>query len=116
MIGIDIVSIPRFERFVARYGDRGLSKFLSSSEMGLIKSPKNAAGFWAIKEAISKALKCGISREFTFFDAEIYKSEKGAPCVSLGKSVKERFGVSGCEVSLTHDGGFVVAVALLVKV
>ena len=61
--GIDVISIPRIEKFIEKFGDRALEKYLSSDEIKLVKTPKTAAGFWAVKEAVSKALGCGIGKE-----------------------------------------------------
>ena len=69
MIGIDIVNIHRFEKFLTR--KNALQKYLSEDEIRLIKSPSTAAGFFAAKEAISKALKSGIGRECSFHSIKI---------------------------------------------
>jgi len=113
MIGIDIVEIKRIEKMIERFGSKALERFLSKEEQDLVKSASTAAGFWALKEAVAKALGCGIGAEFSFFDLRIKKSAKNAPYILLSHSVIERFGIKSAEVSITHDGGFAIAVVVL---
>jgi holo-[acyl-carrier protein] synthase len=112
MIGIDIVNIERFEKFLKR--KNALKKYLSEDEMKLIKSPSTAAGFFAAKEAISKALKTGIGTSCSFHDIRIYKTEKNAPYFTLTKNIIKRFNITETSLSITHDGGFAIAVAIII--
>lgn len=113
MIGIDLIKIDRMKRLIERFGDRGLQKFLSPDEMLLIKSPRNAAGFWAAKEACAKALGCGISSECRFHDITLTKNPKGAPQLVLSAKVQEHFNISHTSISITHDGDYAIAVVAL---
>ncbi len=110
MIGIDIVSLERFEKFVNKFPDKALQRFLNLEEISLVKSPQSAAGFFAAKEAISKALGTGISKECSFKDIIIHKDAKNAPYFTLTKDIVEKFSIIDCALSITHDGGFAVAV------
>jgi holo-[acyl-carrier protein] synthase len=76
MIGVDIVLISRIEKSYKKYGNKFLKKYLSEDEISLVKSSSTASGFWAVKEAFSKAVKTGISSELQFSDIIIYKNEK----------------------------------------
>lgn len=113
MIGIDLIKIDRMKRFIERFGDRGLQKFLSSSEITLIKNPRSAAGFWAAKEACAKALGCGIGSECGFHDIVISKTPKGAPQISLNQKVSEYFKIRDLSISITHDGDYAIAVVAI---
>jgi holo-[acyl-carrier protein] synthase len=113
MIGIDLIKTNRMKRLIERFGDRGLEKFLSQSEILLIKNHRNAAGFWAAKEACAKALGCGIGSECGFHDIILSKTSKGAPLITLSESVMKRFNISSLSVSITHDGDYAVAVVAL---
>jgi len=113
MIGIDLIKIDRMKRFIERFGDRGLQRFLSSSEIALLKNPRNAAGFWAAKEACAKALGCGIGHECGFHDMVISKTLKGAPQISLSPKVSEYFKIRDISLSITHDGDYAIAVVAL---
>ena len=113
MIGIDIVAVERIERFVERFGKRGLRRFLSEEEIQTAKNPASIAGLWAAKEAVSKALGCGIGKELGFHDIIIRKSDKGAPFFILSEEAKKRFSFTQSGLSISHDGGFAIAVAVI---
>ena len=113
MIGIDLIKLERMARLMERYGERGLRRFLSETELSLVKNHKTAAGFWAAKEACAKALGSGIGAECGFHDITLSKTEKGAPIITLAPRVAERFGITGTSLSITHDGDYAVAVVAL---
>jgi holo-[acyl-carrier protein] synthase len=113
MIGIDIVKVERIERMIYRFKDKALQKYLSDSEIKLVKSPKTAAGFWATKEACSKALGTGIGKHFSFFDVEIYKNEFGAPKLKFKNDILKKFDIEKASLSITHDGEYAIAVVVL---
>jgi len=115
MIGIDLIKTDRMKRLIERFGDRGLQKFLSENEITLIKNYRNAAGFWAAKEACAKALGCGIGAECGFHDILLSKTLKGAPVIDLSARVKEMFAIQNLSVSITHDGDYAIAVVALQK-
>ena len=115
MIGIDLIKTSRMERFMKRFGDKALQKFLSQDEIHLVKNHKTAAGFWATKEATSKALGVGIGSECSFFDISITKTSKGAPVLNLSKKIVENFNIKDTSVSITHDGEYAIAVVALEK-
>lgn len=113
MIGIDLVKIERIEGLIARHGDKALQRFLAPDEIALIQSPQTAAGFWAAKEACAKALGCGIGAECGFHDIHLGKSDRGAPLLTLAPALREHFKIHDTSVSITHDGGFAIAVVAL---
>ena len=113
MIGIDLVKTSRIKRFMERFGEKSLQKYLNTNEITLVKNYKTAAGFWATKEAVSKALGVGISRECSFFDMEISKTKKGAPVLTLSKKIIKNFNIKNTSISITHDGEYAIAVVAL---
>lgn len=115
MIGIDLVKISRIERFIKRFGDKALQKFLSQNEINLVKNHKTASGFWASKEAVSKALGVGIGAECSFFDIEIQKTKKGAPELKLSDRLINNFNIKDVSLSITHDGEYAIAVVAIEK-
>jgi len=115
MIGIDLIKTSRMERMMIRFGDKALKKFLSQTEIDLVKNYKTAAGFWATKEAVSKALGVGISKECSFFDIEINKTQKGAPLLKLSNKLLDNFNIKDTSVSITHDGEYAIAVVAIEK-
>ena len=112
-IGIDIVSIKRIEHFINKYKQKALKRFLTQKEINLVKNSQNVASFWAAKEAFSKALGVGIGSKCSFLDIEILKDSYGKPFFT--KSTLEKFNIKNSSLSITHDGGFVVAAVILVK-
>ncbi len=111
MIGIDIVSIKRFEKFLEK--KTALQKYLCDEEILLITSPSTAAGFFAAKEAVSKALGTGIGAKCSFTDIKIHKDSKGAPFYTLSSHIIEDFDIIETSLSISHDGGFAIAVAVI---
>jgi len=113
MIGIDLIKIDRMKRFMDRFGDKALTRFLSHSEIDLVKNHKTAAGFWAAKEACSKALGTGIGTECSFHDITLSKTAKGAPLISLSEHLLEQYHIRDIALSITHDGDYAVAVVAI---
>ena len=113
MIGIDLIKTSRMERLIERFGDKALQKFLSPNEILLVKNYKTASGFWAVKEATSKALGVGIGAECSFHDIAISKSPKGAPKISLSSPIIKRYNIVDTSVSITHDGEYAIAVVAI---
>jgi holo-[acyl-carrier protein] synthase len=113
MIGIDLIKTLRVQKMLERFGERALKRFLHPEEIALVKDPKTAAGFWATKEAVSKALGCGIGAECTFHDILIYKEKSGAPKLSFSKKLLKRFNIQEAALSITHDGEYAISVVTL---
>jgi holo-[acyl-carrier protein] synthase len=113
MIGIDIIKVDRIKRFNERFGDKALKKFLDKDERLLATSANTQAGFWAAKEAISKALGLGISKNCSFFDIKIHKTKKNAPYFTLSKHLIDSFHITDTALSITHDGDYAIAVATI---
>ena len=115
MIGIDLIKIERMARLIDKFEDKALKRFLSDEEILLIKSPRNAAGFWAAKEAFSKALGTGIGSECGFHDIILSKNERGAPKIAFSKKVRDQFKLKEAALSITHDGEYAIAVVTINK-
>ena len=113
MIGIDLVSVERITKLKKRFGDKALVKFLSPEEILLAKSDATAAGFYAAKEAVSKALGIGISAQCGFMDIKLYKDAKNAPFFTLSAHLIEAYAITDLSLSITHDNGFAIAVAVI---
>lgn len=115
MIGIDLIKTARMDKFMQKFGEKALKKFLSEDEILLVKNYKTAAGFWAVKEATSKALGVGIGSDCTFHDITITKTQKGAPKIEFSQGVLEKFKIKDTSVSITHDGEYAIAVVAIEK-
>ncbi len=115
MIGIDLIKTSRMKRLMERFEGKALKRFLNQDEIKLVKNYKTAAGFWAAKEATSKAIGTGIGSECSFSDITISKTPKGAPVISLSKKIIDSFNISDTSVSITHDGDYAIAVVAIEK-
>lgn len=138
-VGIDIVKISRIERILSRYKEAFLERFLHKSEIKLLKSkgfaPASVAGFFASKEACSKALGTGISKNLGFKDMILSYTSANAPQITLSKRASKHFSkqfkkshlsskvastspnsstsfAPKFALSISHDGGVAIAVVL----
>lgn len=112
-IGTDIIQIQRVESLLNRYGDKFKERFLSNEEIALAKRLETTAGFWAAKEAIAKALGCGIGKQLSFHDIIITKNDLGAPSFQLSKEAQQHHPIKESSLSISHDGGFAIAVVAI---
>jgi len=117
MIGIDIVSIARFNRVLQTYyASSFLRRVFSNNELKLLDERlnhsrvKSLAGRFAVKEAVIKASQGELKLD-DLANIETSKGKNGEPLVHI--NVK---GFSGhFEISLSHDGDYAIAVAYKTK-
>ena len=112
-LGTDIIEISRIEKALKKFDHKFKQRFLNKDEMILAKKVASVAGFWASKEAISKALGCGIGKELSFLDILIHKTNKGAPFFTLSPQAQKKFNIKSSSLSISHDGGFAIAVVII---
>lgn len=112
-IGTDIIQINRIEKSLEKFGEKFKTKFLNSEEITLAKKTESIAGFWAAKEAIAKALGCGIGSELAFHDIILSKNAKGAPSFILSKEAQKMHQIKNASLSISHDAGFAIAVVVI---
>lgn len=110
-VGTDIVSIDRIAKSIKKFGDKFLDRYLSKEEQKLSNKIESYAGYWAAKEAIAKALGVGIGNKLSFLDIEIKKTDNKVPYFEIKN---RKFNIIDSSLSITHDGGFAVAVVVLV--
>lgn len=112
-IGIDIVSIKRIQSILQKHPQKFLERFLSPQEILLTKqSPQSIAGFWAAKEACSKALGTGIGAELGFLDIHISKNPRNAPLLTLSSDKMTHFNLTDLSLSISHERDFAIAVVI----
>ncbi len=112
-IGTDIIQINRIEILLDKFGDTFKKRFLVEEEIATLQKVESIAGYWAAKEAISKALGCGIGKMLSFHDIIISKDAHGAPVFSLSEQAQKRHPIQSASLSISHDGGFAIAVAAI---
>ena len=110
-VGTDIVNISRVAKSIDKFGDRFIEKFLNKEEIEIANKIESIAGFWAAKEAVSKALGCGIGKELSFHDIFIEKNSKGAPLFTI-KS--DKFNILESSLSISHENEYAIAVVVIV--
>jgi holo-[acyl-carrier protein] synthase len=119
-IGLDVVETERISRAMERHGERFLDRFLTLAEKTYCLSHQNpvphVAARFAAKEAVSKALGCGIAGGIQWMDIEIERDAAGCPQVVFhgpAKVAAEEKGVAVAFVSLTHTKTVAAAQAVL---
>lgn len=109
-VGIDLVDVSRFEKALRRTPALQ-TRLLTERERS--RSVPSMAGRFAAKEALAKAL--GAPAGLRWLDAEIRSDREGRPRLEARGTVAlaaERLGVQRWHVSISHDGGMVVAVVV----
>ncbi|NPB04496.1 MAG: holo-ACP synthase [Thermotogae bacterium] len=113
-VGTDLVAIERIQKALERFGTRFPERFLSVEERETLKNTVNSlAGYWAAKEAVAKALGSGIGSELGFYDICLTKTSKGIPTFTLSDKAQKRFPIRQSSLSISHDGGFAIAVVVI---
>lgn len=119
-IGTDIVSLERIEALYQKYPKAFCGRLLTVAE-GLEFASRNQAssylaGRWAAKEAIGKALSCGV--KWGFREMEVLTQPSGAPQVLLyGKiaNLASELGVKHIHLSISHERTLAIAMVVLEK-
>jgi len=111
-IGTDIIKTARFEGVTPRFTERA---FTPNERAYLFGKPiASAAGLFAAKEAVAKALGTGF-RGFWPNDIEIYHDEWGKPQVQLHNGAKEAAGDCRIHISISHTDTDAIAFAVIEK-
>ena len=134
-LGTDLVFVPRIARLDARYGAAFFLKLLTPTEWAYCDSsmqpsrPSSArsrqrlqriAGRIATKEAVAKALGCGLNglgwgKGIAWRDIEVISMEKQAPALTLHGQAAHHATTAGItlwRLSLSHDGDYAMATAV----
>jgi len=121
-LGIDLVKIEKTENLLKMFGDRFLRKVFTESE---IQEGKNRAlpaqefsVLFAAKEAVQKCLGVRMFTSIKFREIEILSRKGNKPLVKLlgkAKEMAEKLGGGQIHLSLSHEGGYALAVAIFEK-
>lgn len=122
-LGIDLVEIERIARSVERHPDRFVSYILTEKEQEYCRQFKDSAPEIAVrfaaKEALSKALGTGITKDIRWLDIEVIKDPEGPPRILLKGKAEEKalkMGINNISLSLTHTKHYAAAVVTVEKV
>lgn len=115
--GVDLIEIARVEDAIARHGARFLERIYTPEELEHYgKSIESLAGRFAAKEAIAKALGCGIG-DVGWTEIEVLGDENRAPVLMLhGKAAQkaEEMGLTNWSLSMSHIQSHAVAFVVAV--
>jgi holo-[acyl-carrier protein] synthase len=110
--GVDLIDIERIRGALERHGERFVARVFTEAEQresgGRVSS---LAARFAAKEAVAKALGCGIGK-VSWLDIEIRSDENKAPYLVLhgeGERLASELGLSNWSVSLSHTESQAVA-------
>lgn len=116
-IGCDITGCARIRAAAEKHGQAFLNHLLTPREQAESRGKISYyAGRWAAKEALSKALGCGIGAGCSFTDIEILDNAAGRPEAVLSGAALEtanRLGAARVHVSISHEQEYAVATAVL---
>lgn len=111
-VGIDIIEIQRIKGVIEKFGERFFTRILTEKEIAYCKKfskPElHFAGRFASKEAYSKALGTGISKDFGWKDIEILNDERGKPYIN--HTTENEFSKYKYHISISHTDGYACAV------
>lgn len=110
--GVDLIDINRIAEAIERHGERFLNRVFTEHEQGECNGRMaSLAARFAAKEAVAKALGCGIGR-VGWTEIEIRSDEMKAPYLVLygegGKLAKE-LGLITWSLSLSHTESQAIA-------
>jgi len=115
--GVDLIEIERFDHIEPGIRERFIHRVLTSQEQVEVKdSSLTLAGKFAAKEAVVKALGCGIG-PVSFQDIEILHDTNGQPILNLYKNARkiaEDNNLKDWSVSISHTQHYAVAIAIFV--
>lgn len=117
-IGFDAVSIERIEKSIKN--EHFLLRQFSAAERDMFQKkgskPQTIAANFAAKEALSKALGCGIFK-LDLTEISVLRRDSGEPYFEFSGLLKEKLHSVGlsAEVSLSHESGMAFAMVLLTE-
>lgn len=117
-VGTDICQIDRIAK--AMENPRFTARIFTQAELDRLgglcpkRRDERAAGMFAAKEAVAKALGTGFTG-FSFSDIEILADPNGRPFVQLYNGALSLSDGAKAHLSITHDGGLAAAFAILEK-
>ena len=119
-VGTDIVELARVQATYDRFGEHFVRRILMPEELELFERSKQPVRFLAMrfagKEATVKAMGTGFAHGVWLRDVGILNNDWGRPIVTWserGRRVCQRLGVGAGHVSLSDDGGLVLAFAVV---
>jgi holo-[acyl-carrier protein] synthase len=121
-IGVDMLESERIARTLERFGPRFIEHLLMPAEQAQLARTQRRERFLAMrfagKEAIVKAMGTGFAHGIWIRDVGVVQNAWGKPEVvysQRGEAMRRELGIGEGFVTLTDEGPFVVAVAVLMR-
>lgn len=119
-IGTDIVAVSRIRQMLKEHSKSFLSRVFTDIECDEGERKANKAeyfaGRWAVKEAASKALGCGLGRSCSWKDISTSNDGDGRPRIFLSGNAgrhADKAGVFRLHVSISHEKEYASATVIL---
>jgi holo-[acyl-carrier protein] synthase len=119
-IGVDVLEAARIAKVLAKFGEHFVDRLLLPAERAQLDKTRRKERFLAMlfasKEAIVKAMGTGFAHGIWIRDVGVVQNAWGKPEVVYsprGEKVRRKLGIGGGHVTLTDEGGLIVAVAVL---
>lgn len=124
--GVDLMRVARIERVIHQFGRRFITRIFTDNEQAICGDRVHAyAARWAAKEAVAKLLGTGLQGlgsgavALPWRSIEIQRNDQQKPLVYLhdrAAEVARQHHVHHIDISLSHDGEYVVASAVALQI
>ena len=115
--GVDLIEISRIDEVVGRHGKHYLERIYTPAELEQCgKRAESLAGRFAAKEAVAKALGCGIG-DVSWKEIEVLGDEQNAPVLRLygaAEKMAKEIGLTNWSVSISHSQSHSVAFVVMI--
>ena len=110
--GVDLIETERIKESIDKFGERFLKRIYTSKELSLFGgNVSSLAARWAAKEAVAKALGCGIG-PVQWKEIEILHGNQKEPVLFLyGEAdiIADKLGLKTWSISLSHTREHAIA-------
>jgi holo-[acyl-carrier protein] synthase len=110
--GVDLIELIRVEAAIDKHGDQFLERIYTHQELSQFRnSLESLAVRFAAKEAVSKALGCGIG-DVSWQEIEVLRDDMDTPVLILHGNAQQRaelLGFKTWSVSLSHTDRYAIA-------
>lgn len=123
--GVDLMRVARIERVIQQFGNRFVRRIFTANEQAICGDRAHSyAARWAAKEAVAKLLGTGLqglgsgAMAVSWHSIEIQRNDQQKPIVCLhdrAAEVAQRNRLHHIDISLSHDGEYVVASAVALQ-
>jgi len=119
-IGVDVLEAARIKKVLDRFGEHFVDRLLLPKEREQLGKTNRKERFlamrFAAKEAIVKAMGTGFAHGMWIRDVGVVQNAWGRPEVvysERGEKMRRKLGIGNGYITLTDEGGLIVAVAVL---